>query len=159
MGDSGSGKSTIADFLASHYPNVNVVKSYTTRPRRSVNDNDHIFTKKRHLLYKMFNNKFVASTIIDNELYCAFPEQFDKKKINIYIVDDKGLLDSINYFGKENILAIRLKRNNISVEDARMKRNLNKIVPDGCSNIKVVQNIIPEKTCSEIYKLCSKKWA
>lgn len=159
-GGSGTGKSTISKALQNNYNYFNIVKSYTTRFRRSINDRDHIFVRKHNLLYKMFNEKFVASTIINGELYCSFPNQFIDDKINIYTVDDKGALDVINYFNKEDILIIRLKRNNIDIEVERAERNLNEVIPDNCSNINIIENNMSvHHTCLDIISLCSQKWS
>lgn len=159
LGESGAGKTTIAQKLCHDYSNFNIVKSYTTRFRRNIEDKDHIFVHKRNLLYKMFNEKFVASTIINKKLYCSFPNQFKDDIINIYIVDDKGVLDTINYFGLDSVLIVRLKRNNINIGGQRLNRDLNQIIPDNCTRINVVQNDTDiDNACNEIVKLCRDKW-
>lgn len=159
LGDSGVGKSSVAKALQNNYNYFNIIKSYTTRFRRSIEDRDHIFLRKHGLLYKMFNEDFVASTIINGELYCAFPEQFVEDKINIYIVDDKGALDVINYFDKKDVLIIRLKRNNIDIDKERASRNLNQVIPDACTNVNVIENnTTVHHACLDIISCCSKKW-
>ena len=159
MGQSGSGKTSISTALQNDYTYFNIIKSYTTRFRRSINDKDHIFIRKHNLLYKMFNEKFVASTIINGEVYCAFPNQFQENVINIYAVDDKGALDVINFYDKDDILIIRLKRDNIDIDKERAMRNLNEIIPDNCPNINIVENNMDiHHACLDIISLCSKKW-
>lgn len=159
IGDSGVGKTTIAKALKNNYNYFHLIKSYTTRFRRNIEDRDHIFVRRHNLLYQMFNKKFVASTVINRELYCAFPEQFDENLINIYIVDDKGVLDAINYFDKDDVLIVRLKRDNIDIENERANRNLNEIIPDNCPNINVVENNMGIRhACLDIISLCFKKW-
>lgn len=159
LGASGSGKSTVSKALQNNYNYFNIIKSYTTRFRRSIEDRDHIFIRKHNLLYKMFNEKFVASTIINNELYCSFPEQFQDNLINIYTVDDKGALDVINYFNQDDVLLVRLKRNNIDIDKERANRDLNEVIPDNCSNIHLVENNMGvHHTCLDIISLCSQKW-
>lgn len=159
LGDSGVGKTTISKALQNNYYYFNIVKSYTTRFRRSIDDKDHIFIRKHNLLYKMFNEKFVASTIINGEIYCSFPEQFQEGVINIYTVDDKGAFDVINYYDKNDVLIVRLKRNNIDIDEKRANRNLNNVIPDNCHNINLVENNMSIKhTCLDIISLCSKKW-
>ena len=159
MGESGAGKTTVSKALRNNYYYFNLIKSYTTRFRRSIEDRDHIFIRKHNLLYKMFNEDFVASTVINGELYCSFPNQFEEDKINVYTVDDKGALDVINYFNKDDVLIVRLKRNNIDVEQERANRNLNEVIPDSCSNINIVENNMSiHHTCLDIISLCSQKW-
>ena len=159
LGDSGVGKTTIARALQRKYPYINIVHSYTTRFKRSLYDNDHIFMRKHNLLYKMFHNKVVASTIIDGELYGSFPDQFRDDMINVYTVDDKGLLDVINYYGIDNVCAVRLKRGNIMIHQQRAERNLNQIISDKCPYIHIIDNNSDvSRTCSDILLLCKQKW-
>lgn len=159
LGDSGSGKTTISKALQNNYNYFRIVKSYTTRFRRSINDRDHIFVRKHNLLYKMFNEDFVASTIINGELYCSFPDQFNENIINIYTVDDKGALDVINYFNKEDVLIVRLKRDNIDIDKERASRDLNQVISDSCPNINIVENNMSIRhACLDIISLCSQKW-
>ena len=107
----------------------------------------------------MFNEDFVASTIINGEIYCSFPEQFNEDVINIYTVDDKGALDVINYFNKEDVLIVRLKRDNIDIDKDRAGRNLNQVIPNSCSNINIVENNMSvHHACLDIISLCSQKW-
>ena len=159
MGESGVGKTTIAKALEKNYSYFNIIKSYTTRFRRSIYDKDHTFIRKHNLLYKMFNEKFVASTVINGEIYCAFPEQFEENVINIYTVDDKGALDVINFYDKKDVLIVRLKRNNIDVDKERANRNLNEVIPNNCLNLNVVENNMGiNHACLDIISLCSQKW-
>lgn len=159
MGDSGCGKSTIAKNLQDNYSYFRIIKSYTTRFKRNLRDNDHIFYRKNNLLDKMFQDDVVASTIINGELYCSFKEQFNDNFINIYTVDDKGLLDTVNSFSVDEICAIRLKRDNIDIEKERANRDLNQIIPDSYSILNIVENNMTiNDTCQEIIKLIQKKW-
>lgn len=159
LGDSGSGKTTISKALQNNHNYFRIVKSYTTRFRRSINDRDHIFVRKHNLLYKMFNENFVASTIINGELYCSFPDQFSENVINIYTVDDKGALDVINYFNKEDVLIVRLKRDNIDIDKDRASRDLNQVISDSCPNINIVENNMSIRhACLDIISLCCQKW-
>lgn len=159
LGQSGTGKTTISKALNNNYHYFNLIKSYTTRFRRSIEDRDHIFIRKHNLLYKMFNEDVVASTVIDGELYCSFPNQFEENKINIYTVDDRGALNVINYFDKDEVLIIRLRRDNIDIEKERANRNLNEVIPDNCPNINIIENNLSvHHACLDIISLCSHKW-
>lgn len=159
VGDSGTGKTTIAKALYQDYDYFNIIKSYTTRFRRNIEDRDHIFIRKHNLLYKMFNEYFVASTIINGELYCAFPNQFKEDKINVYVVDDKGILDVVNYFDKKDIIIVRIKRDNIEIDKERANRNLNQVIPDNCPNINIVENNLSiHHACLDIISLCLTRW-
>ena len=88
-GTSGVGKTTIAKKLVEMFPSkYNIIRSYTTRQRRDQHDDDHIFMKKSSLIIKMLNHPYVARTEIDNNIYCAFRDQFIPSIINIYIINE-----------------------------------------------------------------------
>lgn len=133
-GLSGSGKSFIAKEMVNRNPdNYKLIKSFTTRPKRDYNDTDHIFVSKSDMLRGMVFKKYVARTTINDNFYCAFESQFDDEKINIYIVDDYGVLDLKNNMQDADILTIRIIRDNINVDDDR-KRRFKYILPNSCSS-------------------------
>lgn len=125
VGDSGVGKSTIVGYVAERMENINIVKSYTTRPKRNEFDNDHTFIKS----VDEIDGDIVASTEIDGYFYGASDKQFDKNKINLYIVDDKGVVDVIDYFDDEIIMTVHIKRDgkNIKVPVKRKNRKIEKM--------------------------------
>lgn len=123
VGDSGSGKSTIVKYVEKNMDNVNIVKSYTTRPKRNKYDNDHTFIKS----VDEIDGDIVASTEIDGYFYGASENQFKENKINLYIVDDKGVVDVKNYFKNKNILTVHINRLNIEVPVNRKNRKIKKL--------------------------------
>ena len=123
VGDSGSGKSTIVKYVEKNMDNVNIVKSYTTRPKRNKYDNDHTFIES----VDEIDGEIVASTEIDGYFYGASENQFKKNKINLYIVDDKGVVDVKNYFKNKNILTVHINRLNIEVPVNRKNRKIKKL--------------------------------
>lgn len=123
VGDSGSGKSTIVRYVEKNMDNVNIVKSYTTRPKRNKYDNDHTFIKS----VDEIKGDIVASTEIDGYFYGASENQFKENKINLYIVDDKGVVDVKNYFKNKNILTVHINRLNIEVPIDRKNRKIKKL--------------------------------
>lgn len=123
VGDSGSGKSTIVRYVEKNMENVNIIKSYTTRPKRNKYDNDHTFIKS----VDEIDGDIVASTEIDGYFYGASENQFKENKINLYIVDDKGVVDVKNYFKNENILTVHINRLNIEVPVNRKNRKIKKL--------------------------------
>ena len=123
VGDSGSGKSTIVRYVEKNMDNVNIVKSYTTRPKRNKYDNDHTFIKS----VDEIDGDIVASTEIDGYFYGASENQFKENKINLYIVDDKGVVDVKNYFKNKNILTVHINRLNIEVPVNRKNRKIKKL--------------------------------
>lgn len=114
VGESGSGKSTIAELLSKD-DKYNYVQSYTTRKSRAVNEVGHIFVdelvyKKHKELDADANNplKIIAETYFSNNYYWTVNTQFLKDKINIYVVDPKGV-DDLKKLKEFNILTIYLK--------------------------------------------------
>ncbi len=123
VGDSGVGKSTIVSKVSTSLENVNLVKSYTTRPKRDEYDDDHTFIDS----VDEIDDTIVASTIINNHFYGASEKQFKKDMINLYIVDDKGVVDVKNFFNDESIVTIHINRNNITVPISRKNRRIEKL--------------------------------
>ena len=89
IGRSGTGKSTIEKKLCETY-NVKTIKSYTTRPPRSKDDDTHIFINDTD--YDKFEPK-IATTTINGIRYFATLDQFNESKI--YVIDPKGMYELI----------------------------------------------------------------
>lgn len=85
VGQSGSGKTTMADQLELAY-GYKSVQSYTTRPRRYDNETGHIFLSDEE-----FNRltDIVAYTDYNGFRYCTTAEQLDKSKV--YVIDVPGV--------------------------------------------------------------------
>lgn len=101
IGNSGSGKTTIADALQREY-NLSVLKSYTTRPKRKETDNDHIYIDEEE--YFALQHK-VATRKAKDGYYCATKEQINNN--DIYVIDFGGYFElKKKYDGRKNIKAI-----------------------------------------------------
>ena len=85
VGESGSGKSTICDELTKRY-GLKQVESYTTRPRRSENEDGHTFISDEE--FKELEG-ICAYTYFDRHHYCATKEQIDDS--DLYIIDPYGV--------------------------------------------------------------------
>lgn len=125
VGDSGVGKSTIVSKVSTSLENVNLVKSYTTRPKRDEYDDDHTFIDS----VDEINDTIVASTIINNHFYGASEKQFKKDMINLYIVDDKGVVDIKKFFSNELIITFHINRDydNVIIPKVRKNRTIKKM--------------------------------
>lgn len=103
-GESGSGKSTVADKLAEKY-NLKVLQSYTTRPKRTENETGHTFITEEE-----FNDlkDMVAYTMFDGYRYCATSEQVDEN--DIYVIDPDGIkYFRKNYTGNKQIIVVYIR--------------------------------------------------
>lgn len=85
MGESGSGKTTIADLLEQKY-GLTQVRSYTTRSPRTPDECSHTF-----VTVEEFNqlDDFVAYTFFDGNYYGATAQQIDTH--NVFVVDPYGV--------------------------------------------------------------------
>lgn len=126
-GVSGAGKTRIGIELSKD-PRFHFIKSFTDRPRRpgAVND-DHEYISKTFMNF-MLSYNVVASTVIDGYHYCSTFRQFDSKKINIYVVDKKGIDDVSQSFKDAQIFSTLVVRDNINIDQSRKDRNI--IIPN-----------------------------
>ena len=85
VGRTGSGKTRLVNELINNY-NMNVVKSYTTRPKRNKGDNGYKFISDAD----MYPDK-LAHTVIDGYEYFTLAKDIQSK--DIYVVDPKGVID------------------------------------------------------------------
>ena len=112
VGDFGVGKDTVADLLLKNSLNYHdcvkfqKILSYTTREPRYDGERTHLFCSKRDFL--TFND-LVAQTKIGDNYYGARESQFDKKIVNLYCVDNKGVYDIVSS-GIDDYLIVEVVR-------------------------------------------------
>lgn len=130
VGESGSGKSTIAELLSKE-DKYNYVQSYTTRVARTANEKGHIFADS--LVYKKHKEldaditselKIIAETFFDGNYYWTVNTQFKKDKINVYVVDPKGV-DNLRKIKEFDILTIYLKADVLTRGNRMFQRYIN----------------------------------
>lgn len=97
VGESGSGKSTICDELTKSY-GLKQVKSYTTRPRRSADEDGHTFVNDEE--FDKLEN-MCAFTLFNGYRYCATSEQVDNA--DLYVIDPKGVEYFMNHYDGKKI--------------------------------------------------------
>lgn len=115
VGKSGSGKSMLCRYMRETY-GLKEVKSYTTRQRRNVFDDAHIFVSE-----KKFNEleNMCAVTNYNGELYGATREQIDEA--DLYVIDVDGVEYLLKHYdGKKIPMVIYIDAN----EDIREERML-----------------------------------
>lgn len=100
-GESGVGKTTISKKL-NEYQDYHLIKSFTNRPPRYKNDDEHIYLTDKQTEQALLGEVHspVATTCYGGYIYFTVKEQFLEDKINIYVVDELGVCDTINYFKK-----------------------------------------------------------
>lgn len=85
VGKSGSGKTTLEKRLVDNF-GFKSVKSYTTRPKRVANEENHQFITNEE--FDALKNK-VAYTRFNGYEYCATKEQLDNA--TLYVIDPDGI--------------------------------------------------------------------
>lgn len=106
-GRSGSGKDTLVDILLEMHPEWKKVVSKTTRPRRSPEEDCHIFTTEEEYMNDVAKGIVIAHTFYNGYHYWATVEQVEAA--DIYIVDIPGLIElRKKYKGNKEIKAIGL---------------------------------------------------
>lgn len=126
VGDFGVGKDTVADLLIKESlrrhdcVKFQKILSYTTRSPRFEGENTHMFCSKEDFF--SFND-ILASTEIDNQYYGTRKSQFDKNKVNLYCVDDKGVKDVLES-DMNNVIVVEVVRPKwlINVSEERLNR-------------------------------------
>jgi guanylate kinase len=87
VGRTSSGKSSLIKKLCER-TGLKQLISYTTRPRRNNNDNDHLFVTTEDYLQAKENGDIVAETEIAGNYYYATKEQL--YKTDLYTIDPIG---------------------------------------------------------------------
>lgn len=133
VGDSGSGK-TLASLYLQQVFDWKAIVSYTTRPMREGETNgiDHWFVDPSLVPEQ---SKMCAYTVFGNYQYWTEWKQFFDNNVNVYVIDEKGL---INLRSKEqtpfafNLVTIKVNRKNKNgIDENRMNRDNERVtIPD-----------------------------
>ena len=128
-GDSGTGKTTLSRILCQQYPDIyNFINGYTDREQRDTDEWGHFFVGPEYMRHLLSKCDIAAQTKIQNAQDCTLRTQFDDVKINIYIVDKKGMDDVAQSFPKADIITVLIKREQYDIDIERKNRNV--IIPD-----------------------------
>ncbi|MDD3224363.1 MAG: AAA family ATPase [Clostridium sp.] len=106
VGESGSGKSTIA--LELEKIGCNYIKSYTTRPKRSDNEDGHIFVDKDYIS-KFKKQDIIAYTEFDGHAYWSARSQYKNKGISVYVIEPLGAAEFKSIVLDSRVIIIYLK--------------------------------------------------
>jgi guanylate kinase len=132
VGKSGSGKSMVAEVIEK-YMGIELIRSYTTRPRRTHDESGHQFITDEEF-DAIKKEDMIAFTEFGGARYCCVHK--DLKDINLYIIDPHGLEYLKNNFSDRYIIySILIKRPEEQRIDAvgrdRVDRDANKFyLPD-----------------------------
>ena len=105
IGESGSGKTTIADVLERDY-DMKQIPSYTNRPKRTPDEKGHVFLTERNVdkLKAQYPNR-VAETNFDGNFYFSTNSQVDQ--YDTYVISPDAVpMFKANYKGKKRVIVI-----------------------------------------------------
>lgn len=107
IGESGTGKTTVADFIRDNYT-IPSIESRTTRAKRSEDESGHTFVSDEEFdSYKQ--EDMIAFTEFGGKRYCCLKKDVSIR--NTYVIDEAGYLYLCEHFGGEfNIFSIRIRR-------------------------------------------------
>lgn len=125
VGDSGSGK-TLISLLMAEQLKWSLVVSYTTRPKRydETDGKEHFFVGDEDVPPR---KEMCAYTEFGGYKYWATWEQLIDDVVNVYVIDEKGLLE-LKRKKNLHIFAVYVKRNDKSrIDPARLKRDADRV--------------------------------
>jgi hypothetical protein len=139
VGESGSGKTHAADFIEKEY-GIPMVRSYTTRPKRTPDEDSHTFLTEEEF-DKIPEKDMIVETVWEGNRYCC--KHTDLGKHNTYVIDEKGYTElKFNYPHLYKIAGLRMWRvwrdrvNSVGME--RVKRDEYKFnLADYCYDFKI----------------------
>ena len=116
MGESGSGKDSVVNALCERY-GYKKLKSYTTRERRTPDEDTHTFVTNR-----AFDElrDMVAWTNYGNHRYCATADQVDES--DLYIIDPDGVRYFKNHYHRQKRIFIIYLKTEMTTRMVRMLR-------------------------------------
>lgn len=139
VGKSGSGKTTVANYLEDNYK-MNAVQSYTTRKPRYEGETGHTFITYDE--YMKLPNK-VATTYFDEHYYCATQEQCETSYV--YVIDPHGVQSfKNNYDGNKPYKIVYL--------DVDWFTRLKRMIKRGDSFVSAMKRIIHDRKAFEDFE-------
>lgn len=157
VGPSGSGKTTMGRFLCEK-TGYNWICSYTTRPMRDneMDGVDHRFVDESCMPCK---DAMMAYTLFGNYHYWTTFDQFDDNRPNVYIIDEKGVVEMERIIREKELdgyelLKVYVKRSNIDVDEERIKRDDDRdLLPDEIYDLIIENNETLEKFLENSIKI------
>lgn len=107
VGESGAGKTMASEYFRYEY-GVNMIESYTDRPKRESNERGHKFISPTNM-DKIWEREMLACTEWNGYRYCCLAD--DVERVCTYVIDEHGLKMLMDkYWDKFDIYSIRIHR-------------------------------------------------
>lgn len=146
-GDFCVGKDVVADYFVENMDNAQKILSYTTREPRFEGEQTHLFCTKEE--FEQFDD-LVATTCINDEYYGARSEQFDKDKVNVYVVDNKGVSDVLNAH-IDNVYVVEVVRPDWLKNCPKSRIDRNQVAD---RDFKVSYRIMNDGDLDKLFRIC-----
>ena len=117
MGRTGTGKTTSEEYLSKYF-NLKGLKSFTTRPKRDKDDNNHIFISEEEA--KQYTDR-VSETTINGYEYFATVDQLDES--DIYVIDPLGAKKLLSNYPDYDYIMILMSANDELAKYKTRSRN------------------------------------
>lgn len=127
IGESGGGKTSLLKSLELE-GEINIIQSYTSREPRYEGEWGHEWGDGHLFIEHSLADEVVASTYFNGNLYWANKKQFDEEKINIYVIDRRGI-DLLRLLNKDEYEVYVIYIN--TDEMVRMERQVAREVAKG----------------------------
>lgn len=133
IGESGTGKTSLANYLHKYY-GLRILQSYTTRPKRTDSNKDHTYVSNEEC--KKLKN-IVAENCYNGYMYCATREQCDNS--DIYVIDIPGLKMLSQQYDKKKIISIYLETSeNTRIQRMKLRGDTDEMIMSRLENDKKV---------------------
>ncbi len=141
VGKSGSGKTTVAEWLESEY-GYKSVQSYTTRTPRYEGETGHIFISDEE--FDKLEN-LAAYTEYNGYRYCTTSSKLDE--YDIYVIDVDGVETLLNCYTNIN------RKIHIVYFSATVRTRISRMVDRGDSDAQIVSRIYNDEEHNWFYQL------
>lgn len=138
IGRTGSGKDYLAEQLSKK--GYKILKSYTTRERRTPNEDTHIFINKDEAI--KYKDRIAETKIGDIEYFATKQQLLDS---DIYVIDPKGLYVLLNKMPKERFIIIYVS----SLTQSRIDRAIERVKDNETYNEAIYKITMRDKAENE----------
>ena len=121
LGESGSGKTAVRDYLTSRYDYYRVVSCTTRKPRTNeLYGRDYYFLSSQEFSDKIKNDEFVEYSMYKNNFYGVPKTEIDDN--GVAILEPFGLKNLLNNLSEQNIVSFYITAS----EEVRQQRMLHR---------------------------------